>query len=296
MRMSPKLKRRIFGQHFLRDQVLTEKIADETLEQLKKHGCQALLEIGPGKGALTDPLFRKVVPSKALAVGDGAPVRAFVIVEKDRKLATEWKEKAAQYQQGCDLWVLEADFLRAAPKDWLAAAPLGVVSNLPYSTGTAILNQLILHSESIPFMLLMFQKEVAQKLQAKAGSSHRGSLTLWVQNYFEVTSFAQVPPRAFIPPPKVDSEVVLLTRRKAPLVPGTELNGKGFPGKSPWEKLLKLCFSQKRKMLRSLLRGPGMEDLLARAQIDGTKRAEVLEWEEWARLYAGYVGKGSEVA
>jgi 16S rRNA (adenine1518-N6/adenine1519-N6)-dimethyltransferase len=153
------------------------------------------------------------------------------------------------------------------------SASMGVVSNLPYSTGTAILDRLA--REEIPFMVLMFQAEVAQRLRAEPSTKAWGSLSIWLQNRWDVTRLCGVPPGAFSPPPDVDSEVVVLRRRAEPRV--------AVKSEEAWEKLLKVSFAHRRKMLRGSL-PPPYKAALEKAEIDGTKRAEALGWDEWSRF------------
>jgi 16S rRNA (adenine1518-N6/adenine1519-N6)-dimethyltransferase len=230
-------KRRALGQHFLRDPGVQAKIVDATLELARE---------APG-------------------------VKSLSVCEKDRDLITYWKAEALGKPA---LRVLSGDFLELPREEWLASRAPGVVSNLPYSVGTAILNRLA--REPIPFMVLMFQAEVAQRLRAEVSTKAWGSLSIWLQNRWDVTRLCAVPPGAFSPPPDVDSEVVLLRRRAEPRV--------AVKSEELWEKLLKACFAYRRKMLRSSL-PPDFRSALEKAGIDGTKRGEALSWEEWARFY-----------
>ena len=131
-------------------------------------------------------------------------------------------------------------------------------------------------------MVLMFQAEVAQRLRADPDTRAWGSLSIWIQNRWNVRKLISVKPGAFNPPPKVDSEVLVFERREQPRIqipndPKTE---------AQWESLLKATFSQRRKMLRSVLKPyPVLRNALELSQVDDTKRAEALSWEEWAKLW-----------
>lgn len=271
-------KRKALGQHFLKDESIALKIATQAIDEAERHGCPALLEIGPGKGALTRPLLQMLKTR-------GKPID-FLLVERDTELAATWKVESLLSSQSASTtfpFQIEAgDFLQVPAQRWLAKGPLAVVSNLPYSTGTAILNQLSEHYEKIPVMVLMFQAEVAKRLRAEPSSSGRGSLSVWMQNIWDIEKLVSVPPKAFAPPPLVDSETVVLTRRKEPQVPGTwEPEGAVL-----WEKLLKTCFSQRRKMLRSLPQfRTSWQNALEQSGVDVTKRAEALGWDEWNNLF-----------
>lgn len=250
-------KRRALGQHFLRDPGVQDRVVTTALELTREARVQTLLEIGPGKGALTKLLLERM----------GDQLR-LVLCEKDRELATYWQAEALGSPK---LAVLPGDFLDLPKEQWLIDPPPGVVSNLPYSAGTAILDRLA--REQIPFMVLMFQAEVAHRLRAERSTKAWGSLSIWIQNRWDVTRLCSVPPGAFSPPPEVDSEVVVLRRRSEPRV--------AVGSEKTWEELLKACFAHRRKMLRSSL-PPKFKTALEAAGIDGTKRAEALDWAEWA--------------
>lgn len=270
-------RRRALGQHFLKDaqviSAIVESVAHE-LQNTASRPCQTLLEIGPGKGALTRPLI------EFLDSGGLQDVRRMLLVERDRELAERWKvetlsRKAMRAQQSLD--VIEGDFMETPVEAWNAER-LGVVSNLPYSAGTAIVEKLSGFPDRIAFMVLMFQAEVARRLRAEPGSRAFGSLTLWIGNRWDCEKLLAVPPEAFRPPPKVDSEVLILRPRSAPRILGSTKDAKSL---KRWEQLIGNAFAQRRKMLRSRIPAPVLE----RAGIDGTKRAETLQWNEWQRLY-----------
>lgn len=262
-------KRRALGQHFLRDQTVISQIAETAVKGAREKGCVALLEIGPGRGAITDPLL-DLLKAKA-------PVLPMLLSERDRELAANWRVRV---HLETNLEVAEGDFLDLPESTWLSRTPLAVASNLPYSAGTAIVVRLAEHPDKIPIMVLMFQAEVAQRLRAEPGTKAWGSLSIWLQNQWEVKKLCSVPPGAFAPPPDVDSEVVVLTPRAEPYV----RVGKTEKEKKLWDSLLKTSFAHRRKMLRSSLPEP-FKNALERSGLDGTKRAEALSWDEWSRFY-----------
>lgn len=270
--MSTQGKRRALGQHFLKDQCIANQIAEAAISLCVQYDCQSLLEIGPGKGALTIPLLERLsqIPKD----------QKMILVEKDSYFAQSWLDfqKAKNDPSLSPEDILLGDFLELPSDLWLNRSPLIVISNLPYAAATAILKRLAEKSQDIPAMILMFQAEVAQKLRALEGTKKRGSLSVWIQNLWDVTFLLTASSKAFSPPPEVDSEVVILNRRKFPRVEGTAEK----PGRELWDKLLKISFSQKRKMLRSLLPWPKVLEL---SQVDGTKRAEALNWLEWNQLF-----------
>lgn len=263
-------RRKAFGQHFLKDAALCERLTDMCIDWLAKTDSQSLLEVGPGSGALTDPMIRKLATSDSLK----RSVRFFTC-EKDRKWASHWSSVVQ---------VHDKDFLDLPEKEWLVQPPLGVLSNLPYSAGTAIVLRLAEHPQEIPFMILMFQAEVAQRLRAEPGSKAWGSLSLWIQSRWDVTQVASVPPGAFQPPPDVDSEVVLLVPHREPRLKSLAAANSSAVFDA-WDKLLRACFAHRRKMLRAGLRGtPHFLKALEKSGINPTLRAEALTWEQWDTL------------
>ena len=239
-------------------------------------GCRALLEIGPGRGAITLPLLERLEADPRL-------IERMTLAERDRQLAYEWRGTAQGREVSVpSLVVEECDFNDLADDRWLSVTPLAVASNLPYSAGTAILQKLARRPDAIPVMVLMFQAEVAARLRAETGTKAWGSLSIWIQNQWDVRKLCAAPPGAFAPPPDVDSEVVVLTRRMEPRVRVTDAEA--------WEGLLKAGFAHRRKMLRSGLPEGPLREALARSGIDPTLRAEALSWEQWAAFYSALKG------
>lgn len=274
--MATQGRRRAYGQHFLRDTHVCETIAEETCALLVKTGADSLLEIGPGQGAITLPLYRRLRE-------EPGSIREFRLVEKDRVLVAQWENKVVNELPSFPVPfpVVSADFLELPEEKWLAHPRVGVVSNLPYSSGTAIFQRLAQLPSRIPFMVLMFQAEVAHRLRAEYNTKSWGSLSVWTQNLWEVSPFLKVPPGAFQPPPQVNSEVIILLPRAEPLVPMTQAE------QPLWQNLLKACFQHRRKMLRSGLPPDGpWRNALARSGLDGTKRSESLNWDEWRQLWS----------
>ncbi len=277
-------RRRALGQHFLTDTRVCQTIADTILEEARRYSCVSLLEVGPGKGAITLPILEKLAGTPSIA--------QVTLVERDQKLAQDWKERFNSLRPqtpeadaegkfpapGPRLDVEVGDFLEVQREKWLQTAPLAVVSNLPYSAGTAILIRLAEEFQRIPVMVLMFQAEVAKRLRAGPSSSGRGSLSVWIQNQWDVQSLIQVPPRAFSPPPEVQSEVVILTRREKPRIDVFH-----HPeALKTWQAVLRASFAHRRKMLRSTFPWP---QALQASGVDPTLRAEALDWPEWESLF-----------
>ena len=282
-------RRRAFGQHFLKDQGIAERIAQAALELARTRESRGLLEIGPGRGAITDPLLARL----SKATQDSPALERLLLCEKDRELARRWSERETESTKGLQIRVRDADFLALGAENWLDITPLTVVSNLPYSSGTAIFTKLGRYPRKITGMVLMFQSEVAGRLRAERGTKAWGSLSLWTQNQWNVRKLLAVPPGAFSPPPQVQSEVVVIEPLNAPRIPGTESPS----GEEAWNFLLKSCFQHRRKMLRAGLPKSGtLRNALELSGVDDTKRAEALDWDEWGRLYRALLETGREAA
>jgi 16S rRNA (adenine1518-N6/adenine1519-N6)-dimethyltransferase len=261
-------KQKAFGQHFLKDASIIKTIVDEALSSVARNPGSALLEVGPGRGAITRPLLERLpmdVP--------------FHLAERDRELIEFW---SGESRVGV---FLKGDFVVQPDEALGALGPLVVVSNLPYSAGTAIVVRLCGRSTQISEMILMFQAEVAKRLYAKASTPDRGSLSLFIQNEWDVERVCVVPPGAFQPPPKVMSEVVRLRRRETPRIPL-----QGDSDRDAWNGLLRLAFAHRRKMIKGNFAGTPWFEALQRSGVDPAKRAEGLEWEEWIRLWAAARG------
>lgn len=256
-------KRKAFGQHFLNDASIINSIADEAIAALSRNPDHALLEIGPGDGAITKPLIAKLPSDKK-----------FFVAERDRELIRFWKPETRINQ------LLEGDFLDHSDETLQALGKVVVVSNLPYSAGTAIVVKLCEMPKQIPEMVLMFQAEVAKRLYAEPSTPDRGSLSLYIQNEWDVKRLLVVKPGSFTPPPKVMSEVVTLKRREVPHIslPTLEV-------REQWNSLLKSAFSQRRKMLRGNFNGTRWKAALEKSGVDPTLRAEALEWKDWIALW-----------
>jgi 16S rRNA (adenine1518-N6/adenine1519-N6)-dimethyltransferase len=244
------------GQHWLKDRSVLAHIAD--CAELMPD--DTVLEIGPGLGTLTSELLRR---SKKV-----------VAVEFDAELA---RKLPAQFP-GKNLEVITSDILSFD----LASLPTGysVVANVPYYITSKIIQLLMTADNKPKVAVLLVQKEVAQRLAAQPGQM--SILAVSAQLFAEVTLGDIVPAIFFTPPPKVDSQVVILRTRVTPFL--TDIDEKDF------FRVVKAGFSSKRKKLRSSLSGglkiskSEVEDLLARAGISPDSRAEALALNDWARL------------
>lgn len=247
-----------FDQHFLAD----PEAADAIVRALGFKAGEDVVEIGPGRGVLTERL-----------VWEGAQV---TVVEVDPKLASDLPRRLKTDA----VKVLHADFLR---QDLAALpAPCKVVSNLPYSAGAPITLRLM-EWGAWDTAVLMFQKEVAERVVAEPGGRDYGPFSLAVQVHAWAEYLMTVTADRFRPPPKVDSGVVRLVRRAEPALPA----GLGVP---EFQKVVRAAFSQRRKMAAKSLAGAlglerkAVDAAFAAAGLDLAARAETIPLEGFARL------------
>jgi 16S rRNA (adenine1518-N6/adenine1519-N6)-dimethyltransferase len=252
--------RKALGQNFLLDLNLTAKIARLAGDL---SGCD-VLEVGPGPGGLTRGLL-----------AEGA--RRVVAVEKDARCLAALAEIAEAYPGRLE--VIEGDALDV---DWEAALtpPRKIVANLPYNVGTELLVRWLTPTSWPPpwqSLTLMFQREVADRIVAKPGGKAYGRLAVLAQWRCEVRVAMSLPPEAFTPPPKVHSAVVHLTALPAPRFEADP---------AVLSRVVAMAFNQRRKMLRSALKGlgPDIEDRLRAAGLEPTERAEQVSIEGFCAL------------
>lgn len=247
-----------FGQHFLHERYYIDAIlAAAELDDTSK-----VVEIGPGLGALTLPLLKRV--------------GQLHVIEIDRDLIEHYRNQALP-----GLQLHAGDALRLDWRELLPQPPYTLVSNLPYNISSQILFKLLDERSLFSRAVLMFQKEVAERICADPGTSDYGILSVLCQVWFEVRKVITVPAGAFRPPPKVESAVVALVPRSQPLYP---IGDEGF-----FRRVVKAAFAQRRKTLRNTLRAAGFDDTLLEnacrsCAIDTSRRGETLSLEEFARL------------
>lgn len=255
------MPKKSLGQNFLLDGNITAKVARAAGNVADVH----VIEIGPGPGGLTRALLL-------------AGARQVVAVEKDTRCLAALAE--LQDVAGGRLQVIEADALTVDVTQ-LTPEPRIIVANLPYNVATPLLigwlEQVAAHRTALSSMTLMFQKEVADRILALPGNKTYGRLGVMAQWQCEVRHRFDLPPHVFTPAPKVTSSVVQLIPRAEPLVD------------VPWEimeKVVAKAFQQRRKMLRSALKGlpVAAEPLLENAGIDPTLRAEQLTVVQFGAL------------
>lgn len=243
------LARKSFGQHFLLDMNITRKIARLAGPF---HGA-AVVEVGPGPGGLT----------RALLESDAGRL---IVIEKDPRFRPVLEELKACSEGRLE--IVEADALKVDTAALLDGAPAEVVSNLPYNVGTALLIGWLTGPWRPAGLTLMFQKEVADRIAAGVDEEAYGRLSVISQALCETKVVMDLPPRAFTPPPKVSSAVVSL--RPRPDRPDASLV-------VALERVTGAAFGQRRKMLRSSLKGLGGEALCAAAGVEPQARAEEID-------------------
>jgi len=242
--------RKRFGQHFLVD----GGVIDDIVRAISPQPGDALVEIGPGLGALTQPLLARCQP--------------LTVIELDRDLASRLRR-----QNG--LQVVEADALKV---DFPALSatlgkPLRVVGNLPYNISSPILFHLLAAADSVLDQHFMLQKEVVDRMAAGPGSKTYGRLSVMLQWRYEIEALFDVGPGSFDPPPRVDSAVVRM--RPIPAPAGLDVARFG--------EMVQVAFSQRRKLLRHTL-GRWLEAQGFAGAFDAQRRAEEVPVAEFLAL------------
>jgi 16S rRNA (adenine1518-N6/adenine1519-N6)-dimethyltransferase len=252
----PHIARKRFGQHFLTD----SSIIDAIVRAIAPKPGQRIMEIGPGLAAMTQPLVERC--------------GRMSVVEIDRDLAARLREHP-------QLTVIESDILKLTLEraqsecgdDPQRTQPLRIVGNLPYNISSPILFHLLPWAAHVADQHFMLQKEVIDRMVAKAGTSDYGRLSVMLQWRYEMENILFVPPEAFDPPPRVDSAVVRMIPRADPAPVKPNL----------LEELVQVAFSQRRKLLRHTL-GKWLQAKGAEAGFDLQRRAEEVSPEEYVEL------------
>ncbi len=244
------IARKRFGQHFLTDRAVIDRI----VALIAPKPGEALVEIGPGLGAMTDPL---VARSERLTV-----------IELDRDLAARLRRRG-------ELQVIEADVLSAdfAALAQAAGAKLRVVGNLPYNISTPILFHLLPVAGQVKDQHFMLQKEVVSRMAATPGGKDYGRLSVMLQWRYDIEAVLEVPPEAFEPPPRVHSAVVRMQPFAQPPPVDAALLG----------ELVQVAFSQRRKLLRHTL-GRWLEARGFAGRFDVQRRAEEVPVSQYVDL------------
>jgi 16S rRNA (adenine1518-N6/adenine1519-N6)-dimethyltransferase len=259
-----------FGQNFLTDQNYIRKI----IAALNAQKGETIVEIGAGRGALTEEL-----------VESGANI---VAIELDRDLIPFLQKQFGSFE---NFRLIQQDALKIDFKELKEnskfkiqnSKPLKLVANLPYYISTAILQKLIEQRSAFSEIILMFQREVVERITAEVGNGERGFLSVLTQAYLETEKLFDVPPNAFRPAPKIWSAVVRLKPKETV----------GIEDEEAFRELISAGFAQRRKtILNNLKNAPpdlkakivDAERLLEDSEIDSKRRAETLTVEEWKRI------------
>lgn len=245
--------RKRFGQNFLHDPNIIQRL----VSAINPQPDDVMVEIGPGQGALTDPLLARLKHLHA--------------VELDRDLVPFLREQFA----GRGLQVHEADALKFDFQQLMSGQPLRIVGNLPYNISTPLLFHLISYQEKIHDMHFMLQLEVVDRLAAAPGSKTYGRLSVITQYYCQIDKLFQVPPGAFNPPPKVMSAIVRLIPRQ----PLWQANDTAL-----FEYVVRISFAQRRKTLRNNLKQILSNEQLEMLSQDLTVRPEQLSLQDYVAL------------
>ncbi len=245
------IPRKRFGQHFLSD----AGIIDAIVRAIDPRPGQAVVEIGPGLAALTQPLVERL--------------GRLMVIELDRDLAARLRSHPQLEVVESD--VLKVDFTRLAQTHGVPR--LRVVGNLPYNISTPILFHLLDHVAVVEDQHFMLQKEVIDRMVAVPATADYGRLSVMLQWRYAMENVLFVPPESFDPPPRVDSAVVRMVPHAAP----APLDVKRL------EEIVQVAFSQRRKLLRHTL-GRWLEEKGAGGHFDLQRRAEEVPVQEYVAL------------
>jgi len=255
------IPRKRFGQHFLAD----DAIIDAIVRAIDPRAGQAMVEIGPGLAALTQPLVERI--------------GKLAVIELDRDLAARLRARP-------QLTVIEADVLKVdfrALATSLGGGKLRVVGNLPYNISTPILFHLLECVDVVADQHFMLQKEVIDRMVAQPATAAYGRLSVMLQWRYVMENVLAVPPESFDPPPRVDSAVV----RMVPLADPAPVDEKLL------SEIVQVAFSQRRKILRNTL-GKWLEDRNFVGQFDVQRRAEEVPVAEYLSIAQAVGGSRAE--
>ncbi len=248
------IPRKRFGQNFLRDQQIIQRIVQSINPQPDQH----MIEIGPGQGAMTIPVLKLA--------------KVMTAIELDRDLITPLQNAAVGIGA---LQIISADALTVNFAELAAGRSFRVIGNLPYNISSPLIFHLMEQLDCIIDMHFMLQKEVVDRMAAGPGSKIYGRLSVMVQARCSVESLFKVPPTAFHPVPKVDSAIVRLQPH------ATQLSGEML---RTLETLTRAAFSARRKTLGNGLHGLLSEIEIAACGVDPKRRAETLSQAEFQKL------------
>ena len=248
--------RKSLGQNFLQDPNIIRKI----VASLNIKDSDVVVEIGPGRGALTElilPLCKQLH-----------------LIEFDRDLSQHWREQAKAQSK---LVVHECDILKFdLEKTFSQGQKIKVIGNLPYNISSPVLFYLMRYTDRIDTQVLMLQKEVVQRMASPPGNKQFGRLSVMLQYHYQIENMFSVPPKAFVPPPKVDSAVARLT-------PLSHIDN---PVQNPTDfaMIVKAAFAQRRKTLRNTLKKLLNTEQIESVGIEPGARAETLSVQDFVKL------------
>ena len=242
--------RKRFGQNFLVD----DQIINRIISTINPKNNEIIVEIGPGKGALTLPILEHL--------------NHLNVIEIDRDLVS-----LLNSLQQDKLTIFEADALQFDFNQF--SQKIRVIGNLPYNISSPLLFHLLDFREQIIDMTFMLQKEVVDRIVATHGNKTYGRLSVMMQAFFEVESMFVVPKESFEPQPKIESAILYLKTRTEPLVKNLK----------PLEEIVKVAFSQRRKTLKNCLKSIINQ---SQTEIDLSQRAEMLSIENFITLMNDY--------
>jgi 16S rRNA (adenine1518-N6/adenine1519-N6)-dimethyltransferase len=248
------------GQHFLNDEGIARRIVDAMLE---KERSTPLIEVGPGTGVLTQFLINEV--------------DQFFALDVDQESVDHLKEKYPLKKNR----ILLADFLETDLVK-IAGEKYNVIGNFPYNISSQIMFKVLENKDSVPLVVGMFQKEVAERLAEKPGSKTYGILSVLLQAFYEIEYLFTVNENVFTPPPKVKSAVIRLTRNSVAKLDCDEVI---------FKKVLKTAFNQRRKTIRNSIRILFNNNDVRHPLLD--KRPEQLSVEQFVELTQLVQGSGN---
>jgi 16S rRNA (adenine1518-N6/adenine1519-N6)-dimethyltransferase len=242
--------RKRFGQNFLVD----HRIINQIISTISPKNDDSIVEIGPGKGAITFPIIKHLDHLSAIEID-----RDLISILKSKE-----QEKLTIYQADA----LTFDFSQIPNK-------LRIIGNLPYNISSPLLFHLLDYRKQIIDMTFMLQKEVVDRIVAPPGNKTYGRLSVMMQAFYEVELMFVVPKESFEPQPKIESAILYLKTREQPLVKNSK----------PLEEIVKLAFSQRRKTLKNCLKSVLNQ---SQTEIDLSQRAEMLSTENFVTLMNDY--------
>jgi 16S rRNA (adenine1518-N6/adenine1519-N6)-dimethyltransferase len=250
--------RKRFGQNFLEDEGVIRRI----IKSINAKATDELIEIGPGKGAITQHLLSSCPTLNVIELD-----RDLIPILLSQFIASYPELRIHQHD------ALKFDFASLFKSE---ASRLRIVGNLPYNISTPLIFHLLRYHDNIEDMHFMLQKEVVDRMAAKAGDKHYGRLGIMVQYYCQVENLFDVPPECFNPRPKVDSAIVRLTAHKQLPIVAKDVK--------TLSNLVNVAFQQRRKTLRNSLKQLICAQDIESLNIDTSKRPEKITLEEFVAI------------